>query len=71
MSVSEMLDDDVFSLTSSDPAVSELLASSQDEQDKAVEIEDVSVLSAPLPSICRAGGRYVSHHRKIRPAMEA
>lgn len=39
----ELLDqDDVLLLTSSDPAASALLTSSQDEQDEAVESEDVS-----------------------------
>lgn len=37
----ELLDYDVLSLTSSDPAVSALLALSKDEQDET-EIEDVS-----------------------------
>lgn len=40
---SELLDkDDVLSLTSSVPTVSALLASSQDEQNKTVELKDVS-----------------------------
>lgn len=44
---SELLDNDVLSLTSSDPEASSLLASSQDEQDEAIEIEDVSEHSQP------------------------
>ncbi len=44
---SELRDDDVLSLMSSDPAVSALLASSQDEQEEAVEIDDVSEHSQP------------------------
>ncbi len=37
----------MLSLTSSDPAVSALLASSQDEQEEAVEVDDVSEHSQP------------------------
>lgn len=43
----ELLDEDVLSFTSSDLTVSALLASSQEEQNVALEDKDVSELSQP------------------------
>lgn len=44
---SKLPEDAVLTLTSSDQAASTLLASSQDEQKEAVEIEDVPEHSQP------------------------
>lgn len=65
----EWLDEDVLLLTSSDPAVTALLDSSQEKQDVAAE--DNVLSESFLPHIRRDPGGYVSCHTQIRSAVAA